>query len=947
MKPSNQTKAWSSNEMNKVRRGTVIPLVAISSIAMFAFVALALDIGIMTQIRSDCQNAADAASLAGTRQLNGLSANNNLSVAVSTATSVAESNNILTQAITSSNISAITPGIYSYNSTSQRFEASFPVSLQANQAWTALQVSITNTYKPIFGKMFGLNSTTIGAQATAVYRPRDLALILDFSGSMQMGTQISEYYVYDNNLGDYNTICLNPDMIFPEFGPWSIFSRSDMILNPASPGTVPSNLNTYQPPNPMQRVWPYEDSSGYIYGPSNMTTETEGGPAMVSTGFVLSDQSTNAFVGPYATGTFPTFYNVNDTANAGSNPTGLITPVPATYANQTTTGFVGDPFPYQNGVTVTAGTLPTPDKYAQTVADYLGLSRSRVTNSTKNATFEKYGYDWDFSKNALKPVSSQFQGFTVGPGYYGKTFYMWPPDPRAPVGTIGSTGYVAGDWRRRFFNVPSGSSTSTQDNSIFWNSNGMWTYQYPGYQISEVPNYTAILQWIKAGPQVFPSSLQSGRVVYYNSIPSSVSVDNSTGYISGSPTNDQIFWKDYIDFVLGTGNYWGQYYLYGVNPNKNGNVYASTPYYYNKPNSSNLNPKITQKSWSGSPYMNYTDSPVHPRLHFWFGPLTLLAYLQTLDLYGVKGNWNPGTCYESQDWQLKAGVSAAFSDMQNNHPNDLAALIYFNGENNLNSARVQMSNNYTLMTNCLYYPYNLLGVLSDPTQTITPFTFTSPQYWTPSGIQDNSVTIPNAITGTDPSMGFMIAYNELSSANGYNGRVGATKVVIFETDGIPNTNCNGNFNNNGANFSYYNQIGNSYGTGNSQDLQSQAKTQAMGIVQQITAMNTAASPGYSTSRQPAYVHSLGFGFIFEPAYANAWQTAALNFLYAVQVYGNTCPTPGNPSWATAGLNNIDNTPYSVDQSYKLITGPYATRIANLQQAMQRIMQGGVQIALIQ
>src|SRR5206468_1019824 len=65
-----------------------------------------------------------------------------------------------------------------------------------------------------------------------------------------------------------------------------------------------------------------------------------------------------------------------------------------------------------------------------------------------------------------------FKGYTMGPGYYGKTFYMWPPDPRTPADngsvpaagaatpTIASltTSYVPGDWRKRFFVYP-GTST--------------------------------------------------------------------------------------------------------------------------------------------------------------------------------------------------------------------------------------------------------------------------------------------------------------------------------------------------------------------------------------------------------------------------------------------------------------------------------------------------------
>ena len=75
--------------------------------------------------------------------------------------------------------------------------------------------------------------------------------------------------------------------------------------------------------------------------------------------------------------------------------------------------------------------------------------------------------------------------------------------------------------------------------------------------------------------------------------------------------------------------------------------------------------------------------------------------------------------------------------------------------------------------------------------------------------------------GTCYSMGLMLAYNQFSgnsallnyntstlpavNANdaGGGGRKGAQKIVIFETDGDPNTSASGNFVNGGAYNSYY------------------------------------------------------------------------------------------------------------------------------------------------
>src|SRR2546430_1895011 len=59
------------------RNGTILPLLVISIVALFGFVALAVDIGMVALARTQCQNAADCAALTGARTLSGDPANNN------------------------------------------------------------------------------------------------------------------------------------------------------------------------------------------------------------------------------------------------------------------------------------------------------------------------------------------------------------------------------------------------------------------------------------------------------------------------------------------------------------------------------------------------------------------------------------------------------------------------------------------------------------------------------------------------------------------------------------------------------------------------------------------------------------------------------------------------------------------------------------------------------
>src|SRR5262249_40511994 len=125
-----------------------------------------------------------------------------------------------------------------------------------------------------------------------------------------------------------------------------------------------------------------------------------------------------------------------------------------------------------------------------------------------------------------------------------------PPAAGESATAAAARGYVPGDWRVRFFN--------TNINSTLWNQgNGRWLSP----DTSQV-NYNNIIQWIAGGPQVFPPNLRCGRVVYYDSIPTSIPATGGT--------LDQVFWREYINYVLAvqvpsTARYPMSSYLYGEN----------------------------------------------------------------------------------------------------------------------------------------------------------------------------------------------------------------------------------------------------------------------------------------------------------------------------------------------------------------------------------------------
>ena len=310
-------------------------------------------------------------------------------------------------------------------------------------------------------------------------------------------------------------------------------------------------------------------------------------------------------------------------------------------------------------------------------------------------------------------------------------------------------------------------------------------------------NYTAILNWIQnTGPNPFPSTMRSGRIVYYTSIPTTI----DTGSWPPADLN-QRFWKDYIDYCLGliqlSSNSWEV-----INNGNTGEGGYGTDYTWG---TTKITPQSSLKG-SPAPYMYYGDNPLRPKLHFWFGPLSMVDCLGNynvwydLNPYCSRFCWWPGTCHESPTYECKLGIAAALSDIQTNHPNDFVSLMMFSvpqssstdtSGTRFNRVRVGLSQNYSNMQDSLWYPPATVG---NSSATVTPY-------------DSDNIEVPRATGGTCYSMPLMQAYNQFSANTtlqtyntsqpagdaGGNGRKGAQKIIIFETDGAPNTTASASF----------------------------------------------------------------------------------------------------------------------------------------------------------
>jgi Flp pilus assembly protein TadG len=824
----NIPKAESARAMNsnQLRRGTILPLFAMALVSVVGFVALAVDIGVLAIADTQCQNAADNAAMAGARSLNGNTTSSTTTTATSNAQSAGAANSILNTAIKASDFTTLQHGALHYNSSSQTFTPAFPPVSPDNYNLT--QVTLTPSRSGFFSTVLGLSSFKITASATAAHRPRDVAIVIDFSGSMNNETDLWNCEAYLGN--DLNTPN-NTDSTFPQ---WGVYAPS------------------FSPSATLQCT----NSGDALVGLCNITTSIAGVPAIVSD-----------------------FYS-NSRGGAAASAFTKVTAA-------TNTAPLGDTY-----LTTTNDTTTTPGR---SLAEITG---STSLTNTNNKNFVKKGY-----KNF---TNKTFNGYTEGPGYWGKTFFVWPPDA-----------LVANDWRKKFFTLAS-TGAVVNDNRVLYDGSGNWQSPPGNYVI----NYKAILSWISSAPTIFPSQLRSGDVLFYTSIPTDVpaAAYDHTQLNSNISNADQRFWKEYIDFTLGVWrDPYGNIQVPGTSTCSYGPDFAC-----GDGTGVSISGPDTANSYNGIAFMAATDNPLRPRHRFWFGPMTMIQYMLDTGLIS-------GTAHDVSMVAAKLGIAGAVTDIQNNHPNDMVSIVYyarptFTGETGIgvfDNPIVTAGRSYTNMVNGLWYPPN--GSTSD----VRP--------WDVNG-NNTPRAHGDYCSNTATSYGLMLAYNQLSGASalqssgmgGY-GRKGAQRLVILETDGMANVSTAAAVTNGGAYQSYYN-----IGTGNSYSSSSNdPASDAIAAANTICGLDSATYnglPGYSTSSKPVVIQCIAFGALFQPTADPSYSSPAVSMLQSISTIGSST-FPSSSSDATNG--------------YKWCIGTLSQRQTKLQTAFTTIMDSSAPIVLVQ
>ena len=186
------------------RRGIILMLSAIMMVFLLGVIAFAVDLGFIANIRTDVQRATDSAAFAGAGALiNGTTA------AQTEALAYLGSNKVAGSTLSSSN-AVIEFG--NWSTTSRTFTVS------SNQP-NAIRVTATTPDQPyFFGKVFGKSNFTLTSRSIATYQPRDIALVLDYSGSMCFDSQFRNISLIGQTAVENNLRTIWQELGSPTFG---------------------------------------------------------------------------------------------------------------------------------------------------------------------------------------------------------------------------------------------------------------------------------------------------------------------------------------------------------------------------------------------------------------------------------------------------------------------------------------------------------------------------------------------------------------------------------------------------------------------------------------------------------------------------------------------------------------------------------------------------------
>jgi hypothetical protein len=186
------------------RRASVVVYTTVSLTAMVGMAALAVDVSMMYTAKAELQRAADAAALAAAAELVNSDPDEREALALQVAEAYAAENPVLGAGAGLDSPGDVEFGKAVYDEYSGRF-AFDPGGEPTDAVRVTVKRPSGGDAGPIqfaFARIFGYDTKDMQARAAAVLVPRDIAVVIDLSGSMNDDSELRHYRPYTGDSGD-------------------------------------------------------------------------------------------------------------------------------------------------------------------------------------------------------------------------------------------------------------------------------------------------------------------------------------------------------------------------------------------------------------------------------------------------------------------------------------------------------------------------------------------------------------------------------------------------------------------------------------------------------------------------------------------------------------------------------------------------------------------------
>jgi hypothetical protein len=210
------------------RRGSILVLAAFLMVLMTMLLAVSVDVGYMMTVQNEMDRAVDAAALAGAGSLvDGAEAAKLGAFEVFVQNPVGKVNLVADDPNWRQNLATlynqhkeditIQTGIWNPESPKPQPGQQDTRFSQTEVLPSAIHIVATHNNAPLFfARAFGQNSFNVTSEAIARYQPRDIALVLDFSGSMNDDSELKR--IYEQGVAVKPLILANLQQIYEDLG---------------------------------------------------------------------------------------------------------------------------------------------------------------------------------------------------------------------------------------------------------------------------------------------------------------------------------------------------------------------------------------------------------------------------------------------------------------------------------------------------------------------------------------------------------------------------------------------------------------------------------------------------------------------------------------------------------------------------------------------------------